>query len=425
MILNIHETMKSLKTRSKFSLPIVVIAVVIVGCTAAAPGTPTNTPTTIPTPAPTSTSAPTPLPADLEALAAGDINELIFSPTPAIHTSLWWNEEIAERDLYLVEELGFEWIKQIFPWREIEGAEKGQYDWWRTDRIVEDSEERGINMIIRLDRQPFWSQVDGGAVPLDNAPPADLNDFRDFCFAVADRYQGRIAAYQVWNEPNLAREWGEQAPNPTDYVDLLRHCYEGIKEGDPDAIIISAGMAPTGTGPPEAMPDDQFIRGMYEAGGADYFDLLGVNAPGYAAPPNVAPEVTAADPELGGHRWNAFRHVEDIRQIMIEYGDEETQIAILEMGWTTDPIHERYSWFSVSEEVQARNLVGAYTWAWDNWRPWISFMTIIYIPDPYWTEDDEEYWWAITLPDWPETIRRPAFDALKALSERRAHQIKP
>jgi len=359
--------------------------------------------------APTLPETPTPTPTP-------EVRQLVPSPAPAVHVSIWWDEAVAIRDLDLVQAMGFRWIKQIFAWRDIEGS-RGAFDWYRADRIVQQAEEHGLHLLVRLDRQPFWSQADGGAVPLNNAPPADYTDFENFCFAVASRYQGRIDAYQVWNEPNLSREWGDQPPNPADYVRLLQHCYEGIKRGDPDAIVISAGPAPTGTGLPIAIPDDEFIRAMYEAGAAPYFDMLGVNAPGYAAPPQISPEEAASNPAYGGHRWNAFRHVEDIRQIMLEYGDGAKQIAILEMGWTTDPIHPEYSWFAVTEQQQAEYLAGAYWWARLNWQPWIGIMTTIYIADPYWTPEDEEYWWSITLPDYPTTVVRPAYEALSGLPD--------
>jgi hypothetical protein len=354
---------------------------------------------------------------EVEPMPQPEVVQLVPSPAPAIHVSLWWNEQIAQRDLDLVQEMGFRWIKQAFAWRDIETNRKGYYDWWRTDRIVEDAVERDLFLIVRLDRQPFWSQPDGGALPLENAPPADLQDFQDFCFATASRYRGKIKAYQVWNEPNLAREWGEQQPNPAEYVELLKHCYTAIKKADPNAIVISAGLAPTGTGLPEALPDDEFLRGMYEAGGAAYFDMLGLNAPGYAASPQTSPEETASNPDLGGHRWNAFRHVEDMREIMVEYGDGHKQVAILEMGWTLDPHNPEYAWFAVTREQQAEYLAGAYWWARLNWQPWIGIMTTIYIPDPYWTPDDEEYWWSITLPTWPKTVVRPAYEALSNLPD--------
>ncbi|NDJ51573.1 MAG: hypothetical protein GYB68_00645 [Chloroflexi bacterium] len=358
------------------------------------------------TPSPTPTSAPPP-----------EVQQLVASPTPAIHVALWWDEQIAQRDLDLVEELGFGWVKQKFAWRDIATVERGQYDWWRTDRIVEDVEERGLSLIVRLDRQPFWSQANGGWPPLENAPPADLQDFGDFCHAVAERYQGRIQAYQVWNEPNLAREWGEQPPNAAEYVDLLATCYEGIKSADPAAWVISAPLAPTGTGLPIAIPDDEYLIAMYEAGAADYFDMLGVNAPGYAASPQTSPGEAAANPAFGGQAWATFRHVETIRSIMVQQGDGHKQIAILEMGWTTDPVNDEYRWFAVSEQEQADYLAGAYWWARLNWQPWIGLMTTIYIPDPSWTPADEEYWWGVTFPSFPITHRRPAFYTLQGLPD--------
>src|SRR5574341_439388 len=377
-----------------------ITAILVAGCMPAQPSPGADTP--LPTP----TATPYP---------EVDMIPLVPSPAPALHMSMWWNEEIAQRDLGLVQDLGFRWIKQSFSWRDVETNAKGHFDWWRPDRIVRNAEERGLYLIVRLDRQPFWAQADGGSHPLENAPPADYQDFADYCFAVADRYSGRIKAYQVWNEPNLAREWGEQPPDPAAYVELLRSCYTAIKHADPNAIVISAGLAPTGTGLPEAIPDDEFLRGMYEAGGAQYFDMLGLNAPGYAAPPHVSPERAANTAGYGGHRWNAFRHVEDMRQIMLEYGDGHKQVAILEMGWTTDTIHPQYSWFHVTEEKQAEYLAGAYWWAYLHWRPWIGIMTTIYIPDPYWTPDNEAYWWSITRPTYPETEVLPAYEALRSL----------
>lgn len=341
----------------------------------------------------------------------------ISSPTPAVHISIWWNPQIAERDLQLVNEMGFGWVKQRFPWRDIQGAGNGPYDWYRADIVVDSIEKAGLNLIARLDSQPFWTQADGGADPLASAPPAEYSLFGDYCYAIASRYHGRIKAYQVWNEPNLAREWGDQPPDPEAYVQLLAECYTGIKRGDPDAIVISAGLAPTGTEAPIAMPDDQFLRRMYEAGASDYFDMLGVHAAGFKSPPEFSPDTVGANPVLGGNRWMAFRHVEDYRDIMIEYGDGGKRMAILEMGWTTDQVNPAYRWFAVSEQQQADYLVRAYQWAYRHWRPWIAFMTTIYIADPQWTSEDEQYWWSITYPDFPETRVRPAFEALTGLSD--------
>ena len=345
--------------------------------------------------------------------------QLFNSPEYGVHLSQWWHvDDILPRDLELVQEMGFGWVKQVFAWRDIEGDEKGHFNWYRPDRIVDQANEANLNLLVRIDHQPLWSVSELESIGkrvTENQPPANLQDFGDFCFELASRYKGRIQAYQVWNEPNLSREWGEVSPNPAEYTELLRVCYEGVKAADPEAIVVSAGLAPTGDGPPLAMPDDEFLQGMYEAGASPYFDALGLNAPGYKAPPDLAPE-EGLNEIWGGHRWNVFRHVEDMRAIMVANGDNDKQVVILETGWILQQdIHQAYTWHGVTEQQQADYLVGAYQYARENWRPWIGPIFTIYMADATWTpEDHEQYWWSIVLPDGRP---RPAYLALKAMSK--------
>lgn len=354
------------------------------------------------------TAVPTPTPP----LPAG---QLFRSPEYGVHLAQWWRvDDIFPRDLALANEMGFGWVKQTFAWRDIEGLTKGEYDWYRPDRIVEQTSEANLNLLVRIDHQPTWSVEALVDKPItQNQPPANYQDFGDFCFALADRFKGRIQAYQVWNEPNLSREWGEQSPSPAEYTELLRACYIGIKTADPDAIVVSAGLAPTGDQPPRAMPDTDFLQGMYDAGAAEYFDALGLNAPGYKAPPTLSPE-EGVKQEWGGHRWNVFRHVEDMRDIMVANGDADKQVVILETGWILfQELHPDYTWHGVSEEQQADYLVGAYQFARENWQPWIGPIFTIYMADFDWTpEDNEQYWWSIVLPD---GTPRPAYLALKEM----------
>ena len=85
------------------------------------------------------------------------------------------------------------------------------------------------------------------------------------------------------------------------------------------------------------------------------------------------------------------------------------------MGWTTDQVNPTYSWYAVTEEQQADYLARAYQWAKKNWQPWIGLMSCIYIAEYSWTEKDEQYWYAITRPSFPEPDLRPAYHALKAM----------
>jgi polysaccharide biosynthesis protein PslG len=378
------------------------------------PSTATPTPTPLPTlPDPAITINSTPVALTREPW------QLFASPEYGVHLSQWWNvDDVLPRDLEMANEMGFGWVKQTFSWRDIEGITKGAYDWYRPDRIVEQVENAGLNLLVRIDRPPNWTVANLPPERIrDNQPPQNLQDFGDFCFALGERFKDRIAAYQVWNEPNLSREWGDQPPNPVEYTALLRICYEGIKQADPNAIVISAGLAPTGTILPAAMPDDEFLQGMYDAGAAPFFDVLGLNAPGYKAPPETSPE-EGADNSLdwGGNRFNVFRRVEDMRAIMVQNGDANKQVAILEMGWILQQnYHPDYEWFGVTEQQQANYLVGAYQYARENWQPWIGLMTFLYFADHGWTpEEHEQYWWSVVRPDGSTLM---AYDALSQMEK--------
>lgn len=412
-------------------LACLLFLLVMMGCTQS------SEPTVIPLPQPTATKTAkatssalipptlpppnltvnsTPVPSPTPGLPAGHFFQ---SPAYGVHLSQWWHvDDVLPRDLDMTHQMGFGWVKHNFPWRDIEGHAKGEYDWYRTDRIVEQVNEAGLKLLVRLDHQPLWSVR---ALPDEliraNQPPVDYQDFGDFCQMLAERYKGRIQAYQVWNEPNLSREWGDQPPNPAEYTALLKLCYEGIKAADPAAIVISAGLAPTGTQPPDAMPDADFLQGMYDAGAADYFDVLGLNAPGYKAPPETSPdEAEIEDNGWGNGRWFVFRHVEDMRAIMEANGDAAKQVALLEMGWMVrQEFHPTYTWHGVTEAEQADYLVGAYQWAQQHWQPWIGLMTTIYVADADWQpEQHEQYWWSIILPD---GTPRPAYAALRLMEK--------
>ena len=343
---------------------------------------------------------------------------LMTSPDYGIHAFLYWRPEVADRDLQLIADAGFTWVKQEFAWREIEGAGKGHFNWDNTDRMVDQIETYNLKILARVGVQPEWV---GGGFP-EIGPPDNYQDFADFLFALASRYKGRIHAYQIWNEPNLSREWGEQPPSPTEYTELLKVAHAAIKQADPAAVVITAGLAPTTRHDHVAMPDTFFVQGMYDAGAAPYFDMLGVHGAGYRAPPDMDPGEIARDPAYsnpGDHeagipeelrRIYGFRHVEDVREIMVRNGDANKRVVVLEFGWTTDNRQNSpYRWHHVGEDAQGEYIVGAYQYAKENWQPWIALMTVIYMPDSEWSTEDEQWYWSIIVPRWPDAWPRPAY----------------
>lgn len=357
--------------------------------------------------------------------AAGSGNYLpstMNSPDFGAQAFLWWKPEIADRDLTLMKEADFKWVKQTFAWETIEAPTKGTFDWSISDRVVTAVNTHGLKLLARVSSDPevagFWA----------GPPPGNGDNFAEFLFALASRYNctpqavGCIQAYQVWNEPNLAREWGGNPPNPAQYTEFLRKAYAAIKRANPNAIVINAGMAPTGDNSATAMPDDVFYEGMYQAMGGSsngYFDMLGVHGAGFAAPPELDPAEAAADQRYGGYRFFAFRHVEDIRAIMERYGDAGKKIVLLEFGWTYDSVNPAYKWHGadagITAMVQGDYLRRAYQYATTNWQPWIGLMNLLTMPNLDWLDDgnpqdEEQYWWAILEPSQINELQlRPAF----------------
>lgn len=323
-----------------------------------------------------------------------------FTPlTYGIQAFLWWDDGSAGLHMDWIQRMVFSHVKQTFAWEDIQ-PEREVWSIDRADALLVELERRNLKLVVRLTDTPPWAMT--GSVPVTmpaeavvDTPPDSLDDWAQYCRVIAERYRGRVAAYQIWNEPNLSREWGGQVPDAAGYVALLRSCSEAIRAVDPGAILISAGLAPTGDYSDIAIPDDVYLQQMYDAGFQQYVDVVGVHAPGYSAP-----EVDPADAP-GGNRFFTFRRVEDMRRIMIANGDAPRQMAILETGWTLDPRPDsNMAWFAVPDEAaQARNLVAAYEYAAQHWRPWVGLMSMIYIANPAWTEANEEYWWSISTPD--------------------------
>lgn len=350
------------------------------------------------------------------------------SPAYSVQAFLWYRPEAADRDLGLILDMGFSWVKQEFAWRDIEGAKKGAFDWRNSDNVVYAANRKKVDILARLDNSPDWAAP--GCFDAANStmgPPKRTADWLDFLEAFTTRYKQRIRAYEIWNEPNLAREWCNQPPNADAYAKFLKESYAAIKSVDPGAMIISGGLDPTTCCPDGklAMPDANFLESLYDAMGGKsegYFDVFGAHAAGYKAEPEADPAVVANDPSLTNNdpspadlkRIYCFRHVEDLRKVMVERGDGRKQIAITEFGWTSDPVNPAYAWFRVDEKTKANRIVRAYKYAASHWAPWIGVMSLIYMANPDWKTTDEKYWWAITNPDGSP---RNAYVELKAMEK--------
>ena len=166
-----------------------------------------------------------------------------------------------------------------FHWFIVE-PEKGQFDWRWSDAIVERNREAGIRMLGILGSPPVWA-ADSAIVPTHkNADmsarrkPADPDDWERYVRAVAERYRGKVAAWEIWNEV----DWHPPAPaasfsgSTADYLELLKRAHRAIRSADPEAKILVSGFG-YGAACDNAMPFE-----LLTLGAASYCDFYNVHS---------------------------------------------------------------------------------------------------------------------------------------------------
>jgi hypothetical protein len=322
-------------------------------------------------------------------------------------------EANVERQLALLHAAGFGWIRQSFPWEDIEVQGKGDFEdrrtephksaWLKYDRIVDLAAAHDIRILARLDNPPAWSREAGDA-PGTLAPPDDFGDFGDFGAAVAGRYCGRVDYYQVWNEPNIYPEWGEQDVDPEAYTALLRVAYQRITAACPTAVVVSAALAQNTEPGGRNLSDLVFLERMYAAGAGGYFDVLGAQAFGLWTGPT--------DRRMSRDRTN-FSRVALTRAVMVDHGDADKPIWVTEMGWAAVPRDMPTAYGRVTREQQARYVVDAYRRANREW-PFVGPLFTWFLRRPDWSEQGQDwFYFGLLSPDWERTA---AFDALAALA---------
>jgi LysM repeat protein len=102
---------------------------------------------------------------------------------------------------------------------------------------------------------------------------------QEFATFLAGLARGGADAIEVWNEPNLAREWPAGRISGANYTAMLRTSYQAIKAANSATLVISAAPAPTGGlgCSTNGCNDDSFIRAMAGAGATQYMDCVGIH----------------------------------------------------------------------------------------------------------------------------------------------------
>lgn len=320
-------------------------------------------------------------------------------------------------------QLGMNWVKIQVEWPLVE-PDPDYYQWFFYDGPIDEANKRGLYVMLSVVGAPAWTRATGG----ENGPPDDYNLFAGFMTELVNHYKGKVNAIEVWNEENLDREW--TSPNgirPADYVDFLSRAYNAIKAADPNVIVISGALSPTGVNTAQVMDDFVYLDQALAAGLLNYADCIGVHHNGY----NIAPDVTAEQaPSVAeaataifrgpfdnvNHSWS-FRTTVDTYAQKVQAIDPNKKLCATEFGWASsegyDAVPENFEFaYDNTLEEQAQFIVQAFQQMRDSGNVWLAFLfNFDFGNKGNGPTDDPVPYSIIDI----NGVPRPAFDALAAM----------
>ncbi len=239
-------------------------------------------------------------------------------------------------------QLGLDWVKVQLVWWLIKPSPDAD-QWFFYDSVIEQAHAKGLQLMLSVVGAPGWTRASG----TENGPPDDYNLYVEFLKELLNRYPGQIDAIEVWNEQNLDREWTtSNGVSPEDYVAFLQLAYQTIKAYDPNIIVISGALSPTGPGNWINWADDfEYLDRALAAGMLSYADCVGAHHNGYNIPPDVTFEEAPNTAEAAtaffrgpfdnpAHSWS-FKTTLDTYAAKVQAIDPNKKLCITEFGWAS------------------------------------------------------------------------------------------
>jgi PKD repeat protein len=294
---------------------------------------------------------------------------------------LYASDAEVEEAARLISEAGIDAVRLDLSWSAVQPENEDEYDWKDYDYLVGVGEKYGFDLLPIIDYSTTWAAT--GATQDErgqaHVPPVP-EKYAWFAYKAADRYKDDIPAWEVWNEPNHSGFWYPE-PDPALYAEVLSNAYLAIKYADPRAPVVLGGLASAGNG---TMPPEQFLQGVYDAGGGDSFDAVGRH------------------PYASGllDVYTVNRQLEDLRTVMLDNGDGDKPVWLTEFGNSAVPFA------AVTDQTQATWLVQSLD----------EFGSLDYVPVVFWYNFREkgtdpnayEHNFGLVESDW--TIK-PAYEA--------------
>ncbi len=238
-------------------------------------------------------------------------------------------------------QLRLNWVKLQVRWEFVE-PEEGVYDWSYLDVFFQSVTEKNVKVLVGVVTAPEWARQPGADLT-KHGPPADNQKFADFVAQLIMRYPGKIHAIEVWNEMNLDREWASiNGINAPEYVEMLRVAANTIRFLDPNILVVSGALSPTGVNNEAVHDDFRYTDELIAAGVLEVADCFGAHHNGYNIGPNVPydqvpndPTATFRGPFDSPHPSWSFYTTLTTYANKISAAGSTVPLCVTEFGWAT------------------------------------------------------------------------------------------
>ena len=260
------------------------------------------------------------------------------------------------RQLDLLADLGATTLRADVSWGSLQqDGPDGWSSWYvdRLDTLVSGANARGMKPVLTLLDSPCWASsapesLKAGCTgswwdrDVQLYAPSDMTAYARAAAYVAGRYEGRIAALEVWNEPNYDDQGFSPfiaADRPASYTAMLKSTYPAVKAAAPRTVVLAGALS---------FSDTDFARALWQRGAVGSYDALSVHP--YNG--NRAPG-TPVDPRYA--KYDYTTGLAALHAAQLAAGDT-SKLWITEMGWTN--CLGTHSW-CVSDADQAAYLAQA------------------------------------------------------------------
>jgi hypothetical protein len=325
--------------------------------------------------------------------------------------ALWGDSSLGdmEREFQLLDEAHASVVRVDLSWSSLETDGDGAYSKWYVDKFdafLDKAQSRKIRVIATLWSTPCWASSAPDSLKqgctgswwdrgVDRYPPRDPTDYANAAAWVAQRWGSRLAALEVWNEPNLPDQSFLKAPDPAKaYAEILNTAYPRIKQASPGLTVLGGALA---------FSDTQFLERLYSLGVKGNFDALSFHPYNEWRDPN--------------DRWKAewlkytfITGVPAMRETLVRHGDAAKQIWLTEFGFSSCGDGDRWC---VNEQQQAKYIQESFRIV-RGW-PFVRAAVVYNLRNKGTNPDDREDQFGLVRRDFSP---KPAYVAFKAALSR-------